>query len=1040
MNSSRVLVFIVILTLFSASLFFTHAVTSSSDQTQDFSVTLKSNDYTFSQKDNEGYQKINELVYTELRNSGDPELPIEVYHILLPPGAQVQDLEIVSTEKESLGTGYKITPTPQPKLECVDGICSSEFEKMSPNVEIYESNQVYPSETIEFLEQDQLRKYDVLRISFTPIQYNPVTEEVSVIEEVTIKVNYVLGDKTNKELGDTAMDAEVRNLVVNYEQFGDEYQTEMKSSSIYDYVIIAPRQVATSQGIANLVTHRQSQGYSVHVEQFEDIKKDYSGLDDAEKLRNYLIATSSTWGYKYVTLVGSYQTIPMRYCYWIDPYTQQPDVLPTDWYYNDLTGSWSYVEELCGYGVSRYADVYVGRITLDSKNDVGAYVSKLISYEQSGDAYKKDALLAAGTIIGLVDMCHSAEDIKNNAMLPNGYSTITMYETDGTCPCDAPADQTLNRNNVVSSWSSDNYGLVYLDGHGNAYWTSSQPCGEPSNDFFSSTDVSLLNGNYPSMIFNGACETAKPETSSIGISMIDQLKAVSYIGASRSTWTSGGKEMPYFDNLLNYNYPNAKALALGKSSPLSYNRDNVLSFNLYGDSISTTGDEIVDISWPPSDLHLVNFGVLEIKGTVIGPDFDRYVIEWIDEYDYTGNWNTAGVTLIDGGLSTKIEDVLGTWEVPSYSSKFRFKLTGYFIGDTKYDYTTVETVITIGSFGTGDGQFVSPEFIESDDGEVYVTDEFDGRVQVFDETGNFLRKWDIGAKATGITIDDSEVFVLQSYDWIEYDPGVKVFDKQGTPLRSWGSLGSGDGQFAENPKGIDVNGNEIFVVDTYNNRIQVFDKQGNFLRKWGQLGESDGDFSHPWDVAVTNAEVFVSDTTAFPDAVNNRIQVFDKQGNFLRKWQYSFNKPKGISIRGYQVHVTDEGNDKIKVFDKQGNFIRDRGQSSGPGSFSAPYDVSVTSNRAFIIDHNGWVMKIFGLSTYDYYKCGDLDASEFVDALDVGVMIDYLFAGGADPDPMKSGDMNGDGTIDALDLGTLIDYVFSGIPHNDACKDSTLSG
>jgi len=61
------------------------------------------------------------------------------------------------------------------------------------------------------------------------------------------------------------------------------------------------------------------------------------------------------------------------------------------------------------------------------------------------------------------------------------------------------------------------------------------------------------------------------------------------------------------------------------------------------------------------------------------------------------------------------------------------------------------------------------------------------------------------------------------------------------------------------------------------------------------------------------------------------------------------------------------------------------------------------------------------------YARGDLDASGFIDALDLGYLIVYLFAGGPEPLPVKeAGNVNGTGDIDALDLGYLIDYLFAG--------------
>jgi DNA-binding beta-propeller fold protein YncE len=61
-----------------------------------------------------------------------------------------------------------------------------------------------------------------------------------------------------------------------------------------------------------------------------------------------------------------------------------------------------------------------------------------------------------------------------------------------------------------------------------------------------------------------------------------------------------------------------------------------------------------------------------------------------------------------------------------------------------------------------------------------------------------------------------------------------------------GSAGAGDGQFAGNgPAGIALHGDEVYVTDLGNNRVQVFDRDGRFRRKWGSAGAGDRQFNTP---------------------------------------------------------------------------------------------------------------------------------------------------------------------------------------------------
>ncbi len=72
------------------------------------------------------------------------------------------------------------------------------------------------------------------------------------------------------------------------------------------------------------------------------------------------------------------------------------------------------------------------------------------------------------------------------------------------------------------------------------------------------------------------------------------------------------------------------------------------------------------------------------------------------------------------------------------------------------------------------------------------------------------------------------------------------------------------------------------------------------------------------------------------------------------------------------------------------------------------------------------------------YQC-DYDQSGFLDALDLGNMIDVLFAGKPDINdpncPTTRMDFDASGFADALDLGKLIDHLFAGAPGpTDPCN------
>ena len=93
----------------------------------------------------------------------------------------------------------------------------------------------------------------------------------------------------------------------------------------------------------------------------------------------------------------------------------------------------------------------------------------------------------------------------------------------------------------------------------------------------------------------------------------------------------------------------------------------------------------------------------------------------------------------------------------------------------------------------------------------------------------------------------------------------------------FGSHGKGDGQFSS-PCGVvvDQQGNYV-VADSDNNRIQIFNSEGQFVMKFGSFGRGKGQMTHTIGVGLlSNGNIVVAEFGG------NRLQIFDSQGNFIR--------------------------------------------------------------------------------------------------------------------------------------------------------------
>lgn len=75
-----------------------------------------------------------------------------------------------------------------------------------------------------------------------------------------------------------------------------------------------------------------------------------------------------------------------------------------------------------------------------------------------------------------------------------------------------------------------------------------------------------------------------------------------------------------------------------------------------------------------------------------------------------------------------------------------------------------------------------------------------------------------------------------------------------------------------------------------------------------------------------------------------------------------------------------------------------------------------------------WVTMDVQIKPQPPYICGDADGSEAVDIDDVVFLINYIFAGGPEPDPLEAGDTDCSGGVDIDDAVYLISFIFSGGP------------
>ena len=186
----------------------------------------------------------------------------------------------------------------------------------------------------------------------------------------------------------------------------------------------------------------------------------------------------------------------------------------------------------------------------------------------------------------------------------------------------------------------------------------------------------------------------------------------------------------------------------------------------------------------------------------------------------------------------------------------------------------------------------------------------------FDESGKVLHNFGGGLMVMphGISVDaDGNVWVTDNqgkngkgHQVFKFSPDGKILMTLGTP----GVAGLGP-NLLDQPNAVAFAPNgDIFIAEGHGgeggNRIVKLTKDGNFIKAWGQKGTGPGEFDIPHCVAFdSRGRLLVGDRN------NNRIQVFDQDGNFIEQFT-QFSRPSGIAVDKRDViYVADSESESV---------------------------------------------------------------------------------------------------------------------------------
>ncbi len=343
---------------------------------------------------------------------GWPDLPIRLIHLILPTDRRVGDVLVINEQPVLLEGEYLILPTqPDQKTDEI-----SEKEWVDPDPEVYNSDSLYPSRLVEVVEEGYLAGNHLVTLALHPLQYQPKSRKLFFYKQLNINVELEPSEKLplSSRIRRRSIKAQrlyekiLQQVVDNRRDIPDfickDFPSMVFKANIDSFVFPSYLVVTTPElkpAFLPLVDWKNKKGTDADIVCIDSILLNYSGRDDAEKLRNFLIDAYQN-GTSWVLLGGDEDVVPIRYAYPTNTsiYPPNTDQQICDLYFSDVDGEWDQDNDGI-WGEPRqdspdlFPDLFVGRVPANDTTEVKAFVEKLISYERNPGNGSTDYLTRA---------------------------------------------------------------------------------------------------------------------------------------------------------------------------------------------------------------------------------------------------------------------------------------------------------------------------------------------------------------------------------------------------------------------------------------------------------------------------------------------------------------------------------------------------------------------------------------------------------------------------------------------------------------------
>ncbi len=471
------------------------AVFSSSD-----SVSV---DYQFNATVVSGQWVIEDTILQEI--PGEPLIPVYFARILLPQDAEVKDVK-VNHGAPLIQEGFDIAWGQPP---CT--FSNPTPEKVGKNEQVYDSNSWYPEKVYEVVSVESFRGFKILTVNLYPLQYKPKSGTVKFYEKMTVEVQFGKGMKNKLYRGLADDKAAVSTMVDNPEITGT-YAAPLEvepflTGGPYEYIIITNSTLAPV--FQDLILHKIDYVNRAKLVDVAWIYANYTGYDNPEKIRNFIIDAYTDWDTTYCLLGGDIAVVPYRGFYVSTAGYTDWD-MAADMYFGCLDGNFDadgdhiYAEP--NDGVDWLEEVFVGRAPVETVAEAEIFVNKVIDYELAGKPKVCQFHEARGTPNNVPDFRTIAWNCEQ--WVPEDYTIKELFEENGH----------ISKDDWRDAWDGSYDGEPHVPpltfqhaGHGAAtYYNICSVVGGSTN--WSNADVPTLTNTFWPIHMSVACHSGNFET------------------------------------------------------------------------------------------------------------------------------------------------------------------------------------------------------------------------------------------------------------------------------------------------------------------------------------------------------------------------------------------------------------------------------------------------------------------------------------------------------------------------------------------------